>query len=76
MLTTRDTGSHFARVHFPFLAGLIHSNQVQHGDRLELPLPHPEVWPQTVAHFYTGQGELTEAMKQNVLHLGGKVSCD
>lgn len=49
------------------------SGHVKTGDTIDLPMPYPEVWTQTVAYSYTGRGELTEAMKQNILHLGGTV---
>lgn len=55
------------------LAALIYSGHIQARDIIDLPLPHPEAWAQTVAHVYTGQGELSEAIKQNILYLGGKV---
>ena len=61
------------RAYLPSLAALILSGHLRKGDIIDMPLPHPEAWPQTVAYVYTGQGELTEAMKQNVLQLGGKV---
>ncbi|KAK3693500.1 hypothetical protein B0T22DRAFT_41547 [Podospora appendiculata] len=63
----------YARAYFPILAALIYSGHVRPGDIIDLPLPHPEAWNQTVAHVYTGQGELTEAVRQNILYLGGKV---
>ncbi|AEO69991.1 9302b175-5bc5-44b2-9144-4febcefeff90 [Thermothielavioides terrestris] len=63
----------YARAFFPVLAALLYSGHIQKGDIIDLPLPYPEAWFQTVAHVYTGQGELTEAMKQNILYLGGKV---
>lgn len=49
------------------------SGHVKTGDTIDLPMPHPEAWAQTVSYSYTGKGELTEAMKQNILHLGGTV---
>jgi hypothetical protein len=49
------------------------SGHIREGDIVDLPMPHPEAWVQTVAHVYTGQGELTEAMKRNILYLAGKV---
>ena len=57
----------------PVLAALILSGYIHKGDVIDIPLPHPRAWAQTVAFIYTGQGELTEAMKQNILQLGGKV---
>ncbi|KAK3983948.1 hypothetical protein QBC44DRAFT_30901 [Cladorrhinum sp. PSN332] len=63
----------YACAFFPVLAALLYSKHIQPRDIIDLPLPRPEVWGQTVAHVYTGQGELTEAIKQNILYLGGKV---
>lgn len=64
----------YARTSLPVLAALMVSGHVRKGDIIDLPMPHPEVWPQTVAHVYTGQVELTEAIKQNILYLGGRVA--
>jgi hypothetical protein len=63
----------YARAFFPVLAALLYSGHIQKGDIVDLPLPCPDVWVRTVEHVYTGQGELTEAIKQNILYLGGKV---
>lgn len=41
---------------------------------IELPLPHPEAWPQTVSYVYKSHGKLTEEVQRNILHLGG--TCD
>jgi hypothetical protein len=49
------------------------SKHINPHDRIDLPLPSPEAWLQTVQYVYTGQGELTEAIRQNILYLGGKV---
>ncbi|KAK4100720.1 hypothetical protein N658DRAFT_427065 [Parathielavia hyrcaniae] len=62
----------FARAFLPVLAALLYSGHIRKGDIVDLPLPYPEAWTQTVAHVYTGQGELTEAIKQNIVYLGGK----
>lgn len=70
---TPRTDLQYARVHVPVLAALMLSGHVREGDIIDLPIPHPEAWPQTVAYFYTGLGELTEAIKQNILYLAGKV---
>lgn len=49
------------------------SRQVRHGDTVELPVPHPEVWPETVAFVYTGEEDLvTLPVRENIHHLGGK----
>ncbi|KAK0734810.1 hypothetical protein B0T26DRAFT_82054 [Lasiosphaeria miniovina] len=63
----------YARAYFPVLAALIYSGHIQARDIIDLPLPHPEAWTQTAAHVYTGQGELTDAVRQNIEYLGGKV---
>jgi len=63
----------YARLYFPVIAALIYSGHVQTGDIIDFPLPHPEAWTQTVSYVYTGQGDLTDAVKRNILYLGGKV---
>ena len=57
----------------PVLAALLLSGHVREGDVLDLPLPYPQAWPQTIAHVYTGRGELGWAARENILYLGGKV---
>lgn len=49
------------------------SGHIREGDVVDLPLPHPEVWGQTVSYVYTGQGDATEAVKQNIMYLAGRV---
>ncbi|KAK4129654.1 hypothetical protein N657DRAFT_561199 [Parathielavia appendiculata] len=63
----------YARAFLPVLAALLYSGHIRKGDIVDLPLPYPEAWTQTVAHVYTGQGELTQTIKQNILYLGGKI---
>ncbi|KAK3309521.1 uncharacterized protein B0T15DRAFT_5142 [Chaetomium strumarium] len=63
----------YARAFLPVVAAFLYSGHIKTGDIIDLPLPYPEAWVQTVAHVYTGQGEATEAMKQNILYLGGRV---
>ena len=60
-------------MHLPVLAALVLSGHIEEGDIIDIPIPYPAVWSQTVAHVYTGQGELTESIRQNILYLGGKV---
>jgi hypothetical protein len=55
------------------LAAVILSELVQPGDTVEVPLPHPRAWEDTVAHVYTGRNALTEPIRQNILYLGGSV---
>lgn len=65
---------HYARAHLPILASVMMSRQVRHGDTIELPVPHPEAWPETVAFVYTGEEELaTVPVRENIQHLGGKM---
>lgn len=55
------------------LAAILYSGHIQKGDLVYLPIPNPKSWAKTVAHVYTGQGELTEEIKQNIEYLAGKV---
>ncbi|TDZ20602.1 hypothetical protein Cob_v006772 [Colletotrichum orbiculare MAFF 240422] len=41
-------------------------------DVIDLPMPHPEAWASTVAYVYTGQGDVTDAVRENILYLAGK----
>ncbi|KAM0259962.1 hypothetical protein ACHAQJ_003055 [Trichoderma viride] len=64
----------YARAQLPALAAIMMSDQVRRGDTVELALPHPRAWPETVAYVYTGEEELlTAQVKENILYLGGKV---
>lgn len=63
----------YARSYLPALAALMLSGHIKSGDAIDLPMPHPEAWPQTLSYVYTGNGDLTEAVRQNILHLGGRV---
>ncbi|KAK0631644.1 hypothetical protein B0T14DRAFT_6736 [Immersiella caudata] len=64
---------HYAAFHLPLIAVLIFSGHVKTHDILEIPMPHPTVWKRTVEYVYTGRGEVTDPMKQNILYLGGKL---
>ncbi|EJT78936.1 hypothetical protein GGTG_04028 [Gaeumannomyces tritici R3-111a-1] len=57
----------------PIIAALMISGHLRDEDRIELPMPHPEAWPNTFAYVAESQGELTDAVRKNILHLGGKV---
>ncbi|KAL6837454.1 hypothetical protein V8C40DRAFT_279324 [Trichoderma camerunense] len=64
----------YARAQLPALAAIIMSGRVRRGDMIDLPLPHPQVWPETIAYVYTGEAQLlTEQTKENILYLGGKI---
>ncbi|RYP77232.1 hypothetical protein DL771_001281 [Monosporascus sp. 5C6A] len=62
----------YARAHLPVLAALLASGHVREGDVVYLPLPHPEAWPHTARYVYTGQGEPTLAVRENIAYLAGK----
>ena len=49
------------------------SGHVRRGDSIDLPLPRPEAWRDVVFYIYTGKGELSPAMKENILFLAGNV---
>ncbi|KAI1174045.1 hypothetical protein F4777DRAFT_412232 [Nemania sp. FL0916] len=63
----------YAASRLPALAVLLTSGHIHGGDIIYLPVPHAESWPQTVRYVYTGEGELTNAMRENIVYLGGKV---
>ncbi|KAI1105566.1 hypothetical protein F4804DRAFT_303834 [Jackrogersella minutella] len=63
----------YARTYLPVVAALLISGHVHEGDVIYLPMPHAEAWPQTARYVYTGQGELTEMVKENILYLAGKL---
>lgn len=50
------------------------SGHIRKGDQIDLPLPHPEAWTETVAWVYTGRGELSDGARANIEHLGGAVA--
>ncbi|KAI1739138.1 hypothetical protein F4680DRAFT_149054 [Xylaria scruposa] len=57
----------------PVLTTLLTSGHIRNGDIVYLPVPHAESWAQTVRYIYTGDGELTVAMRENILYLGGRM---
>ncbi|OAA55315.1 hypothetical protein SPI_08410 [Niveomyces insectorum RCEF 264] len=57
----------------PGLAAVILSGHIHAGDVIELPLPHPEAWTQTVSYVYKNHGDLTDAVRENIAYLGGKL---
>ncbi|KAI9171669.1 hypothetical protein HJFPF1_01156 [Paramyrothecium foliicola] len=65
---------HFARAHLPALASIMLSDQVKSGSTIELPMPHPSAWKNTILYVYTQREDLaTQQVKRNILYLGGKV---
>lgn len=63
----------YARSYLPALAAIMLSGHIKTGDSIDLPMPYPEVWAQTLTYVYTGEGEVTEPIRHNILHLGGQV---
>ena len=59
-------------LHFlPVLAALMLSGHVRRGDAIDLPIPRPDAWPAVVSYIYTGKGEISSAMRDNILYLAG-----
>ncbi|KAF7888052.1 uncharacterized protein EAF02_002593 [Botrytis sinoallii] len=66
----------YALHYLPVLAALMLSGHIRKGDSIDLPLPSPEAWVDTIAYVYTAQGEITLAMKENILFLAGRVESE
>ncbi|KAJ8066101.1 hypothetical protein OCU04_005192 [Sclerotinia nivalis] len=66
----------YALHYLPVLAALMLSGHIRKGDSIDLPLPSPKAWIDTIAYVYTGQGEVTLAMKENILFLAGRVESE
>ncbi|KAI1431366.1 hypothetical protein GGR50DRAFT_83546 [Xylaria sp. CBS 124048] len=64
---------HYTVSALPAVAALLMSGHVRTGDVIYLPVPHADSWLQTVRYVYTGQGELTANMRENITYLGGRV---
>jgi hypothetical protein len=47
------------------------SGHVRKGDTIDLPVPYPEAWCDMITYIYTGKGEITTGMKENILFLAG-----
>lgn len=63
----------YALKYLPVLALLLLSGHIRKGDQIDLPLPHPEAWAETVTWVYIGKFEPSEGAKTNIEHLGGRV---
>lgn len=46
---------------------------VRKGDAIDLPLPYPEAWADSVAYIYTGKGKVTQAIRENIMYLAGRI---
>ncbi|OBT67055.1 hypothetical protein VE03_04542 [Pseudogymnoascus sp. 23342-1-I1] len=63
----------YALKYLPILGAIMLSGYIRRGDTIDMPLPHPEAWSETVAYVYTGVGAVSDAIKANVAHLAGTV---
>ncbi|KAF7911316.1 uncharacterized protein EAF01_002823 [Botrytis porri] len=63
----------YALHYLPVLAALMLSGHIRKGDSIDFPLPSPEAWVDTIAYVYTGQGEITLAIRENISFLAGRV---
>jgi hypothetical protein len=63
----------YALKYLPVLGLLMLSGHIRKGDTIDLPLPHPEAWNETIAYVYTGWGKLDEAIRANMEYLAGTV---
>lgn len=63
----------YALKYLPILGAIMLSGYIRPGDTIDIPIPHPEAWSDTVAYVYTGTGPVSDAIKANVAHLAGTV---
>ncbi|KAG4429807.1 hypothetical protein IFR05_014707 [Cadophora sp. M221] len=61
----------YALHYLPVLGALMLSGHVRKGDSIDLPIPYPEAWRNVLTYIYTGRGNFTTAMKENVRFLAG-----
>jgi hypothetical protein len=47
------------------------SGHVRKGDSIDLPIPRPEAWADVISYIYTGKGEITPVMREDILFLAG-----
>jgi hypothetical protein len=47
------------------------SGHVRKGDTIDLPIPHPESWKETVTYIYTGCETPSAAVRKNISYLAG-----
>ncbi|OBT90298.1 hypothetical protein VE02_03355 [Pseudogymnoascus sp. 03VT05] len=63
----------YALKYLPILGAIMLSGYIRRGDTIDIPIPYPEAWSDTVAYVYTGTGAVSDAIKANVAHLAGTV---
>ncbi len=47
------------------------SGHVRKGDTIDLPIPNPAAWRDTITYIYTGREEMGTAAKENISYLAG-----
>jgi len=47
------------------------SGHVRKGDAIDLPIPRPESWKETVTYIYTGAKTPSPAVRENITYLAG-----
>ncbi|KAF8446955.1 hypothetical protein BGX38DRAFT_1192332 [Terfezia claveryi] len=60
----------YATYRVPLLGAILLSGFAQKGDTVEVPVPWPEVWEETVVGIYLGGGLVAEKVKDNLEFLG------
>lgn len=75
MLTGFLLDEEYALHFLPILAALLFSGHVCKGDKIDLPVPHPEAWEDVLKWVYVGGdvNEISEEVRENVAYLGGEV---
>lgn len=63
----------YALHYLPVLAALMLSDYVKRGDTIDLPVPHPESWKDTLTYIYTGRGAVSSCMQSNLVYFAGNV---
>ncbi|KAL5606646.1 hypothetical protein BROUX41_003043 [Berkeleyomyces rouxiae] len=63
----------YARAYLPILASLMLSGHVSEKDDIEICLPCPDAWADTVSHVYTGLPKMNDKIRANSQHLGGRL---
>jgi hypothetical protein len=73
LLTVRKIDIEYALHYLPVLAALMLSGHVRKYDTIDLPLPHPGAWRETVTYVYTciGHRSISAAARENIKYLAG-----
>jgi hypothetical protein len=71
ILTEENLDIEYALHYLPVLAALMLSGHVRKGDTIDLPIPRPESWKETVTYIYTGFKSPSAAARENISYLAG-----